>query len=100
MIVLPSLRDNSPNVCLEALSLGKIIIARKDSGYNDLITNKYNGFLFSKNNDFEIIRLIKQVLKLSKKSKNKVIKNISIKNKLFKDSRVVNIYKQYLGKIT
>ena len=49
LIILPSLRDNSPNACLEALSMQKPIIARIRSGYDDLIKNNFNGFLFNKN---------------------------------------------------
>lgn len=100
IILLPSLRDNSPNACLEALSLNKLIIARNNSGYNDLIIDKYNGFLFDRDNDFQILNLIKNILEMKKKEKKNLIKNINFRNKLFQDQVSVNTYKKYLNRIS
>lgn len=100
IILLPSLRDNSPNACLEALSLKKLIIARNNSGYNDLIKDKYNGFLFNRNSDFQILDLIKNILEMSKTEKKNLFKNINVKNKLFQDQLSVNTYKKYLSQIS
>ena len=99
IILLPSLRDNSPNACLEALSLNKLIIARNNSGYNDLIIDKYNGFLFDRDNDFQILNLIKNVLEMKKVEKKNLIKNINVRNKLFQDQVSINTYKKYLSRI-
>ena len=100
IILLPSLRDNSPNACLEALSLNKLIIARNNSGYNDLIIDKYNGFLFDRDNDFQILNLIKNILEMKKVEKKNLIKNINFRNKLFQDQVSVNTYKKYLNRIS
>ena len=99
VVLLPSHRDNSPNVCLEALSLKKIVLARKNSGYDDLIKNNYNGFLFNDKKNDLIQRLVK-ILKISPKSKKKIEKNIKIKNKLFSNQRIKIFYKKYIQKIT
>ncbi len=99
IILLPSLRDNSPNACLEALSLEKIVIARKKSGFDDLIDNETNGFLFnSKKNEF--IKLITEVLNLTKTRRSKIIKNIKKKNKSFSSQEVKKYYSNYINKIT
>ena len=94
------MRDNSPNACLEALSLNKLIIARNNSGYNDLIIDKYNGFLFDRDNDFQILNLIKNILEMKKVEKKNLIKNINFRNKLFQDQVSVNTYKKYLNRIS
>ena len=99
IVLLPSERDNSPNAALEALAVGKIIIARKNSGYDDLIKNNYNGYLFNKFKDNEILLIIKKYLNLNKKTKNKIKKNIYLRNKLFNKEKSLNSYKKYLKKI-
>ena len=48
----------------------KPVIARNDSGFNDLIKNKFNGFLFSKKNNFEIIELVTNILSFKIKKRN------------------------------
>lgn len=99
IVILPSLRDNSPNACLEALSMGKIILARKNSGYDDLIKNKFNGFLFNKKNNYEIPTLVKKILSLDKKSKDKIKKNINIYNNKFNSEKIILEYNKYIKKI-
>jgi glycosyltransferase involved in cell wall biosynthesis len=45
LITLPSLVDNLPNVCLEAMGLGKVVIGTIGSSFEELITDGVNGFL-------------------------------------------------------
>lgn len=45
MILMPSLSDNLPNSCAEAMSLGKIVIGTNGSSLEQFIENKKNGFL-------------------------------------------------------
>jgi glycosyltransferase involved in cell wall biosynthesis len=44
-VVLPSLIDNSPNACLEAMGLGKVVIGTSGTSFDELITDRVNGFL-------------------------------------------------------
>ena len=99
IIILPSLRDNSPNACLESLSLGKIVIARKDSGFNDLIKDKFNGFLFKRDKNEQILDLVSKILNFDSTTKNKYKKNIKLKNISFSPKKVVSTYKVHLKKI-
>ena len=45
LVVLPSLIDNSPNACLEAMGLGKVVIGTRGTSFEELITDGVNGFL-------------------------------------------------------
>ena len=45
VVVLPSLIDNSPNACLEAMGLGKVVIGTRGTSFEELITDGVNGFL-------------------------------------------------------
>ena len=99
IVLLPSYRDNSPNACLEALSLKKIVVARKNSGYNDLINDNHNGFLFNKKNDKDIVKKISFVLNFSNKKKTIIEKKIEKKNKDFYPKMALNKYLYYLKKL-
>ena len=44
-VVLPSLIDNSPNACLEAMGLGKVVIGTSGTSFDELIIDGVNGFL-------------------------------------------------------
>ena len=92
LVLLPSFRENSPNSCLEALSLGTPVVARADSGFDDLILNNKNGFLFKKNDENDMIRKIHYYLNLSKKNR-KQMENYCIKSvEKFKSKNVAKIY--------
>ena len=45
LVALPSLVDNLPNACLEAMGLGKVVIGTEGASFDELITDGVNGFL-------------------------------------------------------
>ncbi|MFN2529734.1 MAG: glycosyltransferase family 4 protein [Pyrinomonadaceae bacterium] len=45
IVALPSLVDNTPNACLEAMGLGKVVIGTRGTSLDELITDGVNGFL-------------------------------------------------------
>lgn len=45
LVTLPSIRDNLPNTCAEAMALGKIVIGTDGSSLEQFITDGQNGFL-------------------------------------------------------
>ena len=50
LVVLPSLIDNLPNACLEAMGLGKVVIGSEGTSFDELIADGVNGFLVPPNN--------------------------------------------------
>jgi glycosyltransferase involved in cell wall biosynthesis len=50
LVVLPSLVDNSPNACLEAMGLGKVVIGTRGASFEELIIDGVNGFLVPPDN--------------------------------------------------
>lgn len=55
VVVLPSRVDNTPNTCLEAQLMGKIVIGTYDSSLDEMIIDGSTGFL-AKNGDAESLR--------------------------------------------
>ena len=49
LVVLPSLMDNLPNACLEAMALGKPVIGTRGASFDEMITDGENGFLVTPN---------------------------------------------------
>jgi glycosyltransferase involved in cell wall biosynthesis len=54
-IVLPSLMDNLPNTCIEAMSLGKVVIGPDGVSFDELIEDGRSGVLF-KHSDVSSLR--------------------------------------------
>jgi len=54
LVVLPSLIDNLPNSCLEAMGLGKVVIGTKGTSFEELIKDGVNGFLVDPNSQFAL----------------------------------------------
>jgi glycosyltransferase involved in cell wall biosynthesis len=50
LVVLPSLIENLPNACLEAMGLGKVVIGTAGTGFDELICEGVTGFLVAPNN--------------------------------------------------
>lgn len=50
LVALPSLIDNLPNSCLEAMGIGKVVIGTMGTSFEEMITDGVNGFLVEPNN--------------------------------------------------
>ncbi len=73
VFVFPSYSEGLGLVLLEAMSYGVLCIARDVAPMNKIINHKYNGFLFTNNEDLK--KTIQTSLKLNQKEKTQVIKN-------------------------
>jgi glycogen synthase len=61
--IFPSLWENFPNVCLEAMVAGKAVIASNNGGMADMITNESNGLLIEPNNPKKIAEAVFNLVK-------------------------------------
>ncbi len=82
LVVLPSLWENFPYACLEAMALGKAVLATSGSGYSEIIDNGIDGILCEPNNphmlsDYIIDCLTKMDLKSIGKRAQEKIKRFS-----------------------
>ena len=73
--VLPSRVDNLPNACIEAMALGKVVIATKGASFEQLICSGENGFLVERENRNELVETANRVLLLDNDRKKAICKN-------------------------
>jgi len=85
IFVLPSKREAFPFALLEAMARGKIIVASRTKGAEELINNGINGFLFEVGNYVELKEVLEKVNNLDDTSKEK------IKKKAMKNARQFKI---------
>lgn len=81
MILMPSLSDNFPNSCAEAMALGKIVIGTNGSSLEQFIVNGKNGFLSEIGNPCSLYKYVEQVLALSEKEKKRISEKAEMKIK-------------------
>jgi glycosyltransferase involved in cell wall biosynthesis len=75
IVCIPSLHDGMPNVLLEAMSCGKIVVASEVGGALDVIKARKNGFLFSRGNAQSLADELKYVSSLSAEQRQQVKNN-------------------------
>lgn len=100
-IVIPSVSyDNMPLSLLEAMHLGKIVIASKIGGIPEIITDGLNGLLFEPGNSNDLISKIKYLNNLSEeeiinleKSARQRVENYSLENNC---QSVADIYRKII----
>lgn len=71
-VVLPSIVDNLPNTCLEAMGLGRPVIATKGSCFEQLITDGQNGFLCEADDAESLQAILKLALNLSPEDRERI----------------------------
>lgn len=76
-VLIPSLIDNLPNACLEALSLDKIVIGTYHTSLEQMICDGENGFLSEPGNAMSLLSAVKKVFDLSQEQREMM----SIKNR-------------------
>jgi glycosyltransferase involved in cell wall biosynthesis len=54
LVALPSLMENFPNACLEAMALGKPVIGTIGASFEEIISDEETGFLVARNNPDEL----------------------------------------------
>jgi len=65
-VIVPSLWENFPNTCIEAMSLGQVVLASKNGGQAELIgSNGQNGILFDWNIPGDFADKLTHLLKIS-----------------------------------
>lgn len=60
--VLPSVWDNWPNACIEAMAAGRVVIGGRDGGMGEMIEHGRSGFLVDGDDPADIARVLRDEL--------------------------------------
>ncbi|MBN2183995.1 MAG: glycosyltransferase [Candidatus Krumholzibacteriota bacterium] len=71
-VVLPSLIDNFPNACLEAMAHGKTVVGTRGTSFEQLIDDGANGFLCDPGDSADLYAKIEKVLQLQEDQKRAI----------------------------
>lgn len=66
VVIVPSLVDNLPYTVIESMQMGRVVLASKQGGQSEIITDGRNGFLFDHNLDYNFENKLRYILQLSK----------------------------------
>lgn len=93
LCILPSRIENLSNACIEAMAMGKIVVATNGASYEQLIEDRVNGYLCERDNPDSFLQGIEEANALSDEQKNEMSQKAM---KTVERLRPENIYKQYL----
>lgn len=71
-VVLPSLIDNLPNTCLEAMSQGRVIIGTRGTSFEELIDPEVNGLLVSPGDERALVEAMSRVWMMSNSERERM----------------------------
>lgn len=74
-IVMPSVRDNFPNTCAEAMDEGKLVIGTDGSSLEQFITDGYNGLLAQPDDAESLYQKIVQAMTMERNEKAEIEAN-------------------------
>lgn len=94
-VVLPSLIDNLPNTCLEAMGLGKIVIGTDGASFEELIEDGVCGFLVERNNPDELASVLTKVWTMDQSQLSEIGENARKKIEALNPQHTVRILEQY-----
>ena len=74
-VLIPSLIDNLPNSCIEALYLGQIVVGTYGTSLEQLVQNDVNGLLVAPGDSNELLMAVNQAFNLSMCERQRLIEN-------------------------
>lgn len=74
-VVMPSLMDNMPNACIEAMYFSKIVLGTDGASFEQLIISGYNGFLCKRGDSEDLLRKMQAIIELDEDEKRCMEKN-------------------------
>lgn len=104
MVLMPSLADNFPNGCAEAMAFGKIVIGTNGSSLEQFIEDGVNGFLAKIGDMGSLYKCIYHVMMLDDNTKKRIAWNAKQRIKRLNletySMYMENLYSKVIGIIT
>lgn len=93
LCLLPSRIENLSNACIEAMAMGKIVVATNGASYEQVIEDRVSGFLCKRDDAESFLQGINEALTLEEEEKQKMRENAK---KRVERLNPENVYRQYL----
>lgn len=97
--VMPALADPLPVSVLEAMSLGKPVVATKSGGCSEMVENGLNGFLVEPNSVSDLVRGIEAVIEQPEQSKTMGQRGSERFQKEFSTEQYVNSFQSLIESV-
>lgn len=99
LCILPGRIENLSNACLEAMAIGKIVVATKDASYEEIIDDGIDGFLCERDNAKSFFDVINHVMNLSDEERASIYQRIRQKISKLTPSEAYSTYFDYYQSI-
>lgn len=99
LCLLPSRIENLSNACIEAMAMGKIVVATNGASYEQLIDDRVSGFLCERDNADSFLKGIEEALNMPEEKKNEMKKKIKRRTELLSPDRIYQQYFEYYQKV-
>lgn len=99
IVTLPSRMDNLPNTMIEAMSLGKIVVATNGASFDEVIRDGENGFLFTPDDACDCLSKIEYAMSLSDEEKKRVSNKAKETTTRFEVERIYGQWADYYTKV-
>lgn len=75
LVLIPSLKDNFPNTCLEAMGLGQIVVGLKRSSLDEVIVDGESGFLVEPDDIDGLLIRLRIILSMTDNERKRISNN-------------------------
>ena len=94
-VLIPSLVDNLPNTCLEALALDKIVVGTYGTSLEQMIDDGENGFLTEPGNAESLLQAVRKALKMTEQEKKEMVRKNRQRIKKYEPDAAVKKLERY-----
>ncbi|WP_026499080.1 glycosyltransferase family 4 protein [Butyrivibrio sp. WCD2001] len=99
LVILPSRIENLSNACIEAMAMGKIVVATDGASYEQLIDDGVSGFLCKRDNPDDYLDAIERGLNLNKDEKDRMIQEAKNRISELEPNKVYQRFYDYYKKV-
>lgn len=99
LCLFPSRVENLSNACIEAMALGKVVVATEGVSFEQLIEDRVSGFLCKKDDSDSLLQAIFDALDMCDQDRNKMKEKAAMRIKELAPDKVYSKYLAFYHKV-
>lgn len=99
LCLLPSRIENLSNACIEAMAMGKIVIATDGASYEQLIEDRVSGFLCERDDPGSFMRAVEEALTMEEEAKKRMLAMAAARIEELAPDRIYKKYYDFYQKV-